>query len=158
LAMDSIAGRETLVVEWTYSENSAPSWKMWLDIKTAVILKLQEFDKNGSGALTRERVVNTVLFNPAMDHSLFTLPSYMQQNGIPTEVESQPVVIESSQTSDKEAGELYFFLQPRQAGGHIQLVRVSGTCVFDSNCPPMQIVNVPFAFNFTINALSWSPD
>jgi len=42
LAMDSIAGRETLVIEWTYSENSASSWKMWLDTQTAVILKLQE--------------------------------------------------------------------------------------------------------------------
>jgi len=59
----------------------------------------------------------------------------------------------------KEAGELYFFLQPRQAGPPIQLAKVSGLCVVDpAQCPTLQIVNVPFAFNFTINALSWSPD
>jgi Tol biopolymer transport system component len=61
--------------------------------------------------------------------------------------------------SVEEAGELYFFLMPRQAGTSIQLAKVSGVCVFDSvNCPLMQTVNVPFQFNFTINALGWSPD
>jgi Tol biopolymer transport system component len=61
--------------------------------------------------------------------------------------------------SEEEAGELYFFLQPRQAGQSIQLVRVSGVCVFDATkCPPVETIQVPFAFNFTINALSWSPD
>lgn len=72
-----------------------------------------------------------------------------------------PVVTESGPMVEEEAGELYFFLQPRhvQAGQSIQLVRVSGMCVSDSlNCPPVEIIQVPFAFNFTINALSWSPD
>jgi Tol biopolymer transport system component len=60
---------------------------------------------------------------------------------------------------DKEAGDLYFFLQPRQGGQSIQLAKVSGACVSNPTaCPPMQIVKVPFAFNFTINALNWSPD
>jgi len=70
-----------------------------------------------------------------------------------------PVETESAPPAPEGAGELYFFLQPRQAGTSIQLAKVSGVCVFDSvNCPPLQIVNVPFAFNFTIHALSWSPD
>jgi len=70
-----------------------------------------------------------------------------------------PVVTESAPPLEQDAGELYFFLQPRQAGKSIQLAKVSGVCVFDSaNCPPLQIVKVPFPFNFTINALSWSPD
>ncbi|MBI3161345.1 MAG: PD40 domain-containing protein [Chloroflexi bacterium] len=62
--------------------------------------------------------------------------------------------------SDEEAGELYFFLQPRSAPGQsIQLARVSSLCVFDSGkCPPVEIIPVPFEFRFTINALSWSPD
>ena len=69
------------------------------------------------------------------------------------------VVTESATMSEEETGELYFFLQPRQAGQSIQLVRVSSVCVFDAEkCPPVQPIGVPFAFNFTINALSWSPD
>jgi Tol biopolymer transport system component len=72
---------------------------------------------------------------------------------------AQPPISIETESAPTSAGDLYFFLQPRQAGTSIQLAKVSGVCVFDSiNCPPMQIVNVPFAFNFTINALSWSPD
>lgn len=61
--------------------------------------------------------------------------------------------------SAQEAGELYFFLQPRQGGGSIELVKVSAMCITDPvNCPPLEKIPVPFAFNFTINALAWSPD
>ncbi|MBK9209932.1 MAG: PD40 domain-containing protein [Anaerolineales bacterium] len=39
------------------------------------------------------------------------------------------------------------------------MAKVSGACISNpAQCPPMQIVNVPFAFNFTINALSWAPN
>ena len=63
------------------------------------------------------------------------------------------------EVSEAETGELYFFLQPRQPGPSIQLVRVSSVCVFDAvKCPPVETIPVPFAFNFTINALSWSSD
>jgi Tol biopolymer transport system component len=159
LAIELVAGREALVVEWRFSEGSAPTWKMWLDTQTAIILRLQEFGKGGSQVIESERVVSTIVFNPSLDVSLFALPGDLPVVTVPTQVGSQPVVTESGPPSEEEAGELYFFLQPRQAGSGIQLARVSGLCVFDSaKCPPMQVVIVPFAFNFTINALSWSPD
>lgn len=67
--------------------------------------------------------------------------------------------VESIPGSVPEAGELYFFLQPRSGGGMIELVKVSAACVTDPiNCPPLEKISVPFAFNFTINALAWSPD
>jgi dipeptidyl aminopeptidase/acylaminoacyl peptidase len=71
-----------------------------------------------------------------------------------------PVITASAPGGDKErAGDLYFFLQPRQGGGSIELVHVSGICIVDSvNCPPLEKIHVPFALNFTINALDWSPD
>ncbi len=160
IAIESIAGREALVTEWTYIANSAPSLKMWVDTKTGILLKLQEFSKDGAGRLEGERVVEHITFDLAFDDSVFKLPDGLSpavsQN---TEAGSMPVITESAPGSNEEAGELYFFLQPHQAGQSIQLAQVSGVCVFDSvNCPPMQIVNAPFAFNFTINALSWSPD
>ncbi|MBK7448402.1 MAG: PD40 domain-containing protein [Anaerolineales bacterium] len=68
-------------------------------------------------------------------------------------------VTESVPGSVQEAGEIYFFLQPRQGSGVIELVKVSSACITDPvNCPPLERIPVPFAFNFTINALSWSPD
>ena len=96
-----------------------------------------------------------------------TPPSYFDSmTPLSAASESAPVgevsgVTESSPMFEKEAGELYFFLQPRhtQAGQSIQLARVSGMCVYDgSKCPPVEKIQVPFAFNFTINALSWSSD
>ena len=160
LAVENIAGREALVVEWIYDANSLPSLKMWVDTQTGILLKLQEFTKGNSSQLAGERVVDHISFDVTFDETLFTPPAGLQQAGLPNaEAEAVPVVTASGSPSSEDAGELYFFLQPRQAGQSIQLARVSGICVFDSaNCPPMQIVTVPFAFNFTINALSWSPD
>ena len=168
LGMDTIAGRETLIVEWQFSENSPPSWKMWLDTQTAVMLKLEEFGKDGSGKLEGERVVVNISFHQTIDPSIFTMPSDLPQvaEGQP-QIGSMPVVTESSaapalsgvEASGGEAGELYFFMQPRQAGQFIQLVKVSALCVSDDGvCPPLEKIEVPFAFNFTIHALSWSPD
>lgn len=159
LGMDVVAGRETLIVEWTYSGNSAPSWKMWLDTQTAVILKMQEFGKGGGTDLQAERVVESIVYDQAFDAALFVPPSGLAQPSEPTPAESNPVVTESVPMSEDEAGEIYFFLQPRGQGGSIQLAKVSGLCVFDSaKCPPLEIIPAPFPFNFTINALAWSPD
>ncbi|WKZ35646.1 MAG: hypothetical protein QY332_18715 [Anaerolineales bacterium] len=159
LGMESVSGREALIVEWKFSENSTPSWRMWLDAQTAVILKLQEFGKDGSGTLEGERVVESIAFHQAMDPSIFTLPSDLPQVESPPQDGSVPVVTESGTTSEKEAGEIYFFYQPRKQGESIRLVKVSGVCVFDpAQCPPLETIPIPFPFNFTINALAWSPD
>lgn len=159
LGMEAIAGREALIVEWQVSENSTPSWKLWLDSQTAVILKLQEFGKDASGRLEGERVIESITFHLAMEPSMFVLPPDMVQAAGPTQAGSVPVVTGSGSMSTEEAGEIYFFLQPRRQGGSIQLVKVSGVCVFDSaKCPSLEKISVPFPFNFTINALSWSPD
>ena len=75
------------------------------------------------------------------------------------QIGSQPVITESGSTPEKETGELYFFTLPHQAGQSIHLVRVSASCVTRAGeCPPVQTVSVPFPFNFTLTALSWSPD
>ena len=97
---------------------------------------------------------------PASFFNLTTVPATPGLDPAPEQTQSEalPVVTESSPQIKEEACELYFFYQPRQQGQSIQLVKVSGTCVIDANCPPLEVIPVPFAFNFTINALSWSPD
>lgn len=85
-------------------------------------------------------------------------PAILTQTAAPTDM---PIATESVSPPETETGELYFFLQPRQAQASqsIQLVRVSSVCVFDAaKCPPVETIKTPFVFNFTINALSWSPD
>ena len=83
----------------------------------------------------------------AVDSSPQPIPSTDQV--LPTETVTKSVVTGSM----AETGELYFFLQPRLSGGTIELVKVSAACITDPiNCPPMERIQVPFAFNFTINA------
>lgn len=160
LNMESYIGRQALIVEWRFSADSAPVWKFWLDTQTGLMLKLQQYAKDGSGMLESERAVISIEINPALDAALFAMPdgaSAPQTGNLPAG--GGPLVADSGPMSIKEAGEIYFFLQPRNRSGSIQLAKVSGYCVVDPvNCPPMQIVNTPFPFNFTINALSWSPD
>jgi Tol biopolymer transport system component len=101
--------------------------------------------------------------NPQNTEAILPAPATPTQPTEALPVETKPAsssALNDVEAPDKETGELYFFLQPRQGTGKsIQLAKVSGVCVVDAaKCPPMQIVNVPFAFNFTINALSWSPD
>ncbi len=75
---------------------------------------------------------------------------------LPAATDPAPVM-ESVPGSMPETGELYFFLQPRSGGGSIELVKVSAACITDPvNCPPLEKISVPFAFNFTINTLAWS--
>ncbi len=164
LSIETIAGRETLVVEWTRVSESLPAFRAWLDTSTAVILKLQDFGmKDGTDALQGERVMTEVNYNQAFDTNLFTMPSNFVQAVIPTQVGSLPIEMVPAQNGAgipaAGEGELYFFLLPHQTGKSIQLVKVSGSCVVGSAiCPPMQIVEVPFLFNFTIDTLNWSPD
>ena len=159
LAMESVAGRSALVVSWTYIENAQPSWKAWLDTQTGVILKMQEFGKEGSDAVQSERIVESITYDAAFDETVFALPADLPQAIQPTRVASNPVITESAPMSVEEAGELYFFLQPRGQGQSIELVRVSGICISDAaNCPPLEKIPAPFPFIFTLNALSWSPD
>ncbi|MCL4271342.1 MAG: PD40 domain-containing protein [Anaerolineales bacterium] len=159
LAIESVAGRSVLVVSWTFRENASPSWKLWLDTQTALILKMQEFGKEGGETLQGERVVESITYDASFDDTVFALPADIPQVIQPTRAASNPVITESAPASAEEAGELYFFLQPRQQGQSIELVKVSGACVYNSaNCPPLEKISAPFLFNFTLNALSWSPD
>lgn len=158
--MDVIAGRETLVVDWTYVDNSQPSFRAWLDTGTAVILKLQEFGKEGGGSIQGERVVNQIVYNAALDETLFGIPSNPPQFGDVTGMAANAGGTGAVVPSGEDAlGQLYFFTLPHQAGQSVQLVRLPGSCAVGlSSCPQLESVRVPFPFNFNLSSLSWSPD
>ena len=160
VATEFVAGRETVVVEWRNTQNDLPSWRMWLDAKTAVILKMQTFDKGGGDTILSEAVVNQVIYDDIFVDSLFRAPSSLPQFGDVTGGGSQPVETGTIAASGKDAlGELYFFTLPHQAGQSIQLVRLPGLCVVGvAECPPLEFVTAPFPFNFSLTPLSWSPD
>lgn len=167
LQMDQVAGRETLMVEWTFIENTLPSWRMWLDTRTAVILKMQNFDKQGGTTLRSERTVHQVIYDAVFEDALFAAPSQTPQfssegccaGGAPGGG-STPIAAETGLPSGTGTpGELYFFTLPHQPGGSVQLVRLPGACVTGgAACPQLESIPAPFAFNFNLSALAWSPD
>lgn len=160
IASEFIADREALVVEWTHSRSELPSWRMWLDGRTAVILKMQSFDKDGGDTLRSEAVVNRVVFDDVFANSLFGIPLSLPQFSDVSGQGSEPVETGVDVPSGRDAlGELYFFTLPRQAGRSVSLVRMPGLCVVGQvECPQLESVETPFPFDFTLTALSWSPD
>jgi hypothetical protein len=160
VALEFIAGREVLVVEWAYVENELPSWRMWLDARTAVILKMQNFDKEGGDTPVSEAVIHRVSFDDVFANSLFGIPATLPQFSDISGQGSEPVETGVDAPSGRDAlGELYFFTVPLNTGRAASLVRMPGLCVVgQAECPQLEVVETPFPFNFTLNALSWSPD
>jgi Tol biopolymer transport system component len=161
LAMEIVADRETLVVEWTYASNDLPSWRMWLDTKTAVTLKMQHFGKEGSENIQSEIVVNQVIFDHTFDNSLFrapvTPPQFSDVAGNPLTA-GEPAPTASSDPDPLR--EIYFFVSDHKYGNEkIQLVQVPGSCAADlSPCPEAEVISPPFDLRFSLTSLVWSPN
>ncbi|HSM70387.1 MAG TPA: hypothetical protein VK851_02500 [Anaerolineales bacterium] len=160
IQLDEIADRQTLVVEWTRDETELPQWRMWLDTKTAVILKLQEFDKGGGNELQGERVANQVSFDDIFPDMLFdgqsaSLPEFSDKFGVPL-VSSQPAP-QADFTNDP-LSEVYFTLFDHNYGNETsRLMRVPGSCVAGiSPCPEAQEVKLTGGFSFANIAFTWT--
>src|SRR5215216_5930344 len=118
-----IANREALIVEWTYAQSELPSFRMWLDTKTAVILKMQSFDKGGGDAIRTETVVNQISFDDVFANSLFGVPSSLPQFSDISGQASEPVEAGADAPAGRDAlGELYFFELPHQPNQSARLV------------------------------------
>jgi WD40 repeat protein len=154
-----VADHETLVVEWTYAQNDSPSWRMWLDSETAVILKMQTFGKGGGETIQSETIVNEVIYDDIFTDSLFRAPSSLPQFGDVTGISSdptQPVPTISSQVDS--LGEVYFYVTDHNYGNEtIKLVRLPGSCAAgQSSCPEAEEISPPFGLNFSLTSLIWS--
>jgi Tol biopolymer transport system component len=160
IGTEFVAGREALIVEWTYAQSELPSFRMWLDTKTAVILKLQSFDKGGGDSIRSEAVVNQVSFEDGFAHSLFGIPSSLPQFSDSSGGAGEPVETGADVPVGRDAlGELYFFELPHQPNQTARLVRMPGMCaVGGAQCPQLDVVTAPFPWNFTLPTLVWSPD
>lgn len=160
VALEKIADREALVVEWTYVQNELPSWRMWLDTRTAVILKMQSFDKTGGDVIRSEMVVKQISFNDVFANSLFgvpaSLPQFSDMTGKALHA-SEPVP--TTPTDPDPLNYVYFFVSDHNYGNEkIQLMRVPGSCVAGLiPCPEAEVVTTPFDVKFNLSSLVWSP-
>jgi WD40 repeat protein len=161
IATEFIADRETVVVEWTFAQNDLPSWRMWLDTKTAVILKMQTFGKGGGEKIQTEAVVNQVIYDDIFADSLFRAPSSPPQFGDVLGISSNPTQPASTASSAPDPlGEVYFFVFDHNYGNEkTQLVRVPGSCAAGLNpCPEAEVISPPSGVNVSLTSLAWAPD
>ncbi len=165
VAIELVAGRQALAVDWTYAQSQQPSRRLWLDVEKVVILKMQSFDKAGGGPLNAEYTVEQVAFDAAFDPQLFsfspsTMPGFSDINGklerTPTPAETEAV----PPSGPDPLGEVYFFVGDRSYPvRNIDLVRLPGSCVAGlSACPSPEKVDTPFRLAFSLSPLAWSPD
>ncbi|MBI3175720.1 MAG: PD40 domain-containing protein [Chloroflexi bacterium] len=160
VGMETLLDRTVIAVEWTYANAQNPSFRAWLDLQTGVILKMQNYGKEGGTLVETELTVNQIAFDVAMDSALFSAPTgaprFADVNGAAlTPLETGPAV----PSGQDPLGDLYFFTLPHQAGQMPQLVRLPGSCVVGLNpCPQVETIPLPFALNFNLSPLVWSPD
>jgi len=62
IAIENIAGRETLVVEWN-RPNGPLVDRFWVDSQTGVILRQQNYGKGADGALTSEYLITNIQYD-----------------------------------------------------------------------------------------------
>jgi hypothetical protein len=158
---ESVADRQALVVEWTYAQSNQPSWRLWLDNQTAVILKMQSFSKAGGDTIQSESILNNVSFDDVFADLLFGMPSSVPQFSDITG-QSESAETGTNIPSGRDAlGELYFFESPRQNNPDqsAHLVRMPGQCVVgEMPCPQLESVTLPFPMKFGLPIIEWSPD
>jgi len=162
VAIENIAGRKALAVEWTYVQNQLPSFKAWLDVETAVILKIREFGKGGGEEVQAELVVDQVVYDAPLGDELFNLqfselPSFSDISG---QVLSPAEPAPTQSFEDDPLGQVFFFVSGHENGNEIfNLVLLSGSCVTGlTSCPEPERINLPFELNFGLAYLIWSPD
>ena len=162
VAVEIISGRKAVAVEWTYINNQNPSFRAWLDIETAVILRLQEYGKSGGDEIQSERVVSQVIYDAPMDESLFRLqfselPAFSDIQGNPLSPAEQAP---TPSTESDPLGQVYFFITNHAYGSETtKLVRLPGSCVTGQTpCPEPVTVPTSPGLNFSQSPLAWSPN
>ncbi len=164
VGMEVVAGRETLTVLWTYVANTLPSWRMWLDAQTGILLKLQYFDKGGGNSVREEITVNQLQYNlQDIPDDLFSvtpasLPVFSDVDGSPLVSVTPPPPVPAGADP---MGDVYFFiLTPGNDAAGAQLVRLPGSCVAGLQpCPAADPVPLPGMTYANLGpTLAWSPD
>jgi hypothetical protein len=158
---ESVSGRQALVVDWTFAQNQLPSWRMWLDIDTGVILKMQTYDKEGGSTIRSEAVIDQISFDDVFTNTLFgnpsSLPQFSDMAGIPIKPAKPAPTAPSAPDPMRE---VYFFVTDHQYGNEkTEFVRFPGSCVAGLiPCPDAEVIPTPFDLKFTVTSLVWSPD
>ena len=157
VGMDEVAGRPALEVEW-YQDSQR--WdRFWLDARTGILLRWQNFSK-GTPGLAMEVVFNRVEFEPVLPDELFST-RISQAPQFALDSSGKPALMPQPPSAVFEPGksELYFVVNGLGTGGQLALMHMPAACVTaGSPCPqPEAVPGYPNVDGY-IEALVWAPD
>jgi hypothetical protein len=165
VSVETIAGREALVVDWTAPWGEIVD-RFWIDAVTGVILRDQANGKDGGGALTSDYQVTAITYD--LDPSLRSGQAFNRQAPFPpafaagpSDIFSEapiPAPVGAPETSP-EFGEVYLQLESSPGFGSTTIVRFPAACLVNGGiCPgPVLVSGIPEGFGYASNS-GWSPD
>lgn len=160
VAMEAIAYRLVLVVEWTYIQNSLPSYRAWVDVSTGVFLRTQQFEKSGGTEVLREVTVTRVDYNLPFFPELFSVNMSAMPNFVTDPL--VPWVAAVTPAAPMEAdplGMVYSFVADNSYPVRVmRLVSLPAACVTGaSDCPEPEVIKTPVELTSSLQPLVWSP-
>ena len=164
--IETVAGHPTLVVDWYRFQPGERVDRFWLDIQTGIILKWQNYTKQGGEVLNSEIVVNQITYNPSFPDQLFQIPPdlipYFAENASGTLDQSAVAEFTPYPEIPDPLGELYFTIfSPTMPELNLRLVQLPGSCAAGlTACPDVGLVGIPSYpnKNASIVPLIWSQE
>jgi len=143
VALEVIAYRLTLVVDWTYAGNTQPSYRAWVDISTGTFLRLQLFAKEGGSDVLEEILVTRVDYDlnfPAafFQPTLSALPNFVKQ---PLALAAADVNVAEAGAADALGYVYAFVTDPAIPERLPRLVRFPASCAVGAkDCPQAEAI------------------
>ncbi|RPI82968.1 MAG: hypothetical protein EHM41_17075 [Chloroflexi bacterium] len=161
IGSEMVAGRETLVVEWSIPDGIFVE-RDWIDLVTGVNLKRQDFGKDGTKTLQTDDNIQRIEYDPNLSPEIFTVelvekPLFSESShpaaAADKDVAQTPTPIPPS---DPQFGQIYFVVNDHNAP---QLFRLPADCVVSEvKCPPAEVVPGYPNIDSTVTPLVWSND
>ena len=95
LKYERIADRRALVIDWMNSENKRET-RLWLDVQTGLILRLQEYGGADFQTLTYESIVTEIAYNQSSPPPRLSEPVDLKEPDTILELETTPMVQETT--------------------------------------------------------------
>lgn len=158
---ETIAERETLLVDWNPAGGPVVD-RLWIDPVTGMILKRQNYGKDGSGSMQTDDTVSRIVYNPNISPEIFSV----DLTRVPRFSESYEEIASSNEPfsrspaervgAEQHSGQIYFVVNDLN---NPQLVRIPADCLVGAvQCPPAEIVPGYPNINSTVSPLVWSND
>jgi len=160
-SMDTVGGREALVVDWYRQVGVRPS-RYWVDVETGVILHAEEFGKAGGEQIESEVLVQQVVYDGEFASGLIelepaTTPVFSDAIGNPLDANAQP----PTAPIDDPLGFVCLTRPSGPGDTQLEFMRLPASCLVGvASCAQPEVLSTPFELPYIEagGSIAWSPD